>query len=217
MDMKLELVGVPVTDIDRAKEFYVDIVGFHLDHDHAVSDEVRFVQLTPPGSACSIAIGKGLTQMVPGGLDNLQLVVADADAIRAAYARIGRDDAVVSPRTIDLGENRVNVVYDINEGGRTKIRAVNFIGNNAFGDRRLSDVVATKRTGLLSFFTRDDIYDEDRLRARQDHAVHPRQQVRDQAGDREGQIRGSRNRFRHQEGIRAQERKTGAVRRRGGR
>ena len=83
MDMKLELVGVPVTDVDRAKEFYVEKVGFHLDHDHTVGDEIRFVQLTPPGSACSIAIGRGLTQLTPGGLDNLQLVVADADAIRA--------------------------------------------------------------------------------------------------------------------------------------
>ena len=83
MDMKLELIGVPVTDVDRAKEFYVDRVGFHLDHDHTVSDDLRFVQLTPPGSACSIAIGKGLTQIAPGGLDNLQMVVADADAVRA--------------------------------------------------------------------------------------------------------------------------------------
>ena len=83
MDMKLELVGVPVTDVDRAKEFYVEKVGFNADHDYTVSDEIRFVQLTPPGSACSIAIGKGLTEIVPGGLDNLQMVVADADAARA--------------------------------------------------------------------------------------------------------------------------------------
>lgn len=83
MDMKLELVAVPVTDVDRAKEFYVERVGFNADHDHTVSDEIRFVQLTPPGSACSIAIGKGLTQIVPGGLDNLQLVIADAEAVRA--------------------------------------------------------------------------------------------------------------------------------------
>ncbi|GAA2487031.1 glyoxalase superfamily protein [Terrabacter carboxydivorans] len=83
MDMKLELVAVPVTDVDRAKDFYVDKVGFNADHDHTVSEEVRFVQLTPPGSACSIAIGKGLTQIVPGGLDNLQMVIADADAARA--------------------------------------------------------------------------------------------------------------------------------------
>ena len=82
MEMKLELVTVPVTDVDRAKEFYVR-VGFNADHDHTVSEEIRFVQLTPPGSACSIAIGKGLTAMAPGSLDNLQMVVADADATRA--------------------------------------------------------------------------------------------------------------------------------------
>ena len=82
MDMKLELVMVPVTDVDRAKDFY-ERVGFTVDHDYAVSDEVRFVQLTPPGSACSIAIGQGLTQMPPGSLDNLQAVVSDADAMHA--------------------------------------------------------------------------------------------------------------------------------------
>ena len=83
MDMKLELVAVPVSDVDRAKEFYVDKVGFHADHDHVISDELRFVQLTPPGSACSITIGTGLTRMTPGSLDNMQMVVADADDIRA--------------------------------------------------------------------------------------------------------------------------------------
>ncbi len=82
MDIKLELVAVPVTDVDRAKAFY-EQVGFHADHDHTVSDDVRFVQLTPPGSACSIAIGKGLTGMVPGSLDNMQAVVADVEAARA--------------------------------------------------------------------------------------------------------------------------------------
>jgi catechol 2,3-dioxygenase-like lactoylglutathione lyase family enzyme len=82
MDMKLELVAVPVTDVDRAKAFY-EKVGFVLDHDHTVSEEIRFVQLTPPGSACSIALGRGLTQMEPGSLDNLQMVVADADTTRA--------------------------------------------------------------------------------------------------------------------------------------
>jgi catechol 2,3-dioxygenase-like lactoylglutathione lyase family enzyme len=88
MDMKLELVGVPVTDVDRAKDFYVQ-VGFVLDHDHTVSEEVRFVQMTPPGSACSIAFGLGLTTMAPGSLDNLQMVVADADAIRAELSERG--------------------------------------------------------------------------------------------------------------------------------
>ncbi len=78
MEMKLELVMVPVTDIDRAKEFYVR-AGFNADHDQTVSDDVRFVQLTPPGSGCSIAIGRGITQMQPGSLDNLQMVVKDAD------------------------------------------------------------------------------------------------------------------------------------------
>ncbi|TQL51813.1 catechol 2,3-dioxygenase-like lactoylglutathione lyase family enzyme [Ornithinicoccus hortensis] len=82
MDMKLELVAVPVTDVDRAKDFYVR-AGFVADHDHTVSEDVRFVQLTPPGSACSIALGKGLTEMAPGSLDNMQMVVPDADAARA--------------------------------------------------------------------------------------------------------------------------------------
>jgi catechol 2,3-dioxygenase-like lactoylglutathione lyase family enzyme len=81
MDMKLEMVALPITDVDRAKEFYVN-VGFSLDHDHEVGEDVRFVQMTPPGSACSIAFGKGLTAMAPGSLDNLQ-VVANADAARA--------------------------------------------------------------------------------------------------------------------------------------
>jgi catechol 2,3-dioxygenase-like lactoylglutathione lyase family enzyme len=88
MDMKLELVAVPVTDIDRAKEFYVK-VGFNADHDHTVSDEVRFVQMTPPGSACSIAFGKGLTEMAPGSLDNLQCVIANADAVHDELAGRG--------------------------------------------------------------------------------------------------------------------------------
>jgi catechol 2,3-dioxygenase-like lactoylglutathione lyase family enzyme len=83
MDMKLELVFVPVSDVDRAKAFYVDKVGFNADHDHRVTPELRFVQLTPPGSACSISIGEGLSDMAPGSARGLQLVVADADAARA--------------------------------------------------------------------------------------------------------------------------------------
>ena len=86
--MKLELVAVPVTDVDRARDFYVQ-VGFVLDHDHTVSDDVRFVQLTPPGSGCSIAVGKGITEMTPGSLDNLQMVVADADEARADLKQRG--------------------------------------------------------------------------------------------------------------------------------
>ncbi|MEO5662654.1 MAG: VOC family protein [Nocardioides sp.] len=82
MDMKLELIMVPVTDVDEAKAFY-EKVGFVVDHDHTVSDEIRFVQLTPPGSACSIAVGRGLTEMTPGSLDNMQIVIADADETHA--------------------------------------------------------------------------------------------------------------------------------------
>src|SRR5438067_11368420 len=81
MDMKLELVPVPVTDVDRAKSFYVDMVGFNLDHDHTVNDQLRFVQLAPPGSACSIALGTGLTDRPPGSAQ-LQLVVSDIHAAR---------------------------------------------------------------------------------------------------------------------------------------
>ena len=78
MDMKLELVAVPVSDVDRAKAFYVDQVGFVADVDQTVSDDIRFVQLTPPGSACSIAFGRGIVDSVPGSLKGLQIVVADA-------------------------------------------------------------------------------------------------------------------------------------------
>jgi predicted enzyme related to lactoylglutathione lyase len=83
MDWKLELVAVPVSDVDRAKAFYTDNVGFNADHDFTVSDEVRFVQLTPRGSACSIALGKGITSAAPGSVQGLQLVVADINAARA--------------------------------------------------------------------------------------------------------------------------------------
>jgi catechol 2,3-dioxygenase-like lactoylglutathione lyase family enzyme len=96
MDMKLELVTVPVSDVDRAKEFYVDKVGFVEDHDQVVNDDLRFVQLTPPGSACSICIGIGLTEMTPGSLDNLQIVVPDADAIKAELVGRGVDASEVS-------------------------------------------------------------------------------------------------------------------------
>ena len=83
MDWKLELIGVPVTDVDRAKAFYSEQVGFTVDHDHTVSDEIRFVQITPPGSACSIAFGQGLSPMEPGSLQGLQVVVPDVAAARA--------------------------------------------------------------------------------------------------------------------------------------
>ncbi|HKA83420.1 MAG TPA: glyoxalase superfamily protein [Acidimicrobiales bacterium] len=83
MDWKLELVAVPVSDVDRAKDFYAEKAGFNVDHDHAVSDEIRFVQLTPPGSGCSIALGKGISAMPPGSAQGLQMVVDDIEAARA--------------------------------------------------------------------------------------------------------------------------------------
>jgi catechol 2,3-dioxygenase-like lactoylglutathione lyase family enzyme len=82
MDMKIELVAIPVTDVDRAKAFYVDQVGFNADHDYQVNEALRFVQLTPPGSACSIVIGEGITEMPPGSQRGVQMVVADAAAAR---------------------------------------------------------------------------------------------------------------------------------------
>ncbi|WP_457541578.1 VOC family protein [Streptomyces filamentosus] len=93
MDIKLELIGVPVTDVDRAKAFY-ERVGFHADHDVTVSEDIRFVQMTPPGSACSIAFGKGITEMTPGSLDNMQVVVDD----------IERAHAELTARGVEAGE-----------------------------------------------------------------------------------------------------------------
>jgi predicted enzyme related to lactoylglutathione lyase len=90
MDFKLELVNIPVSDVDRAKAFYTDNAGFNADHDFRVSDEIRFVQLTPPGSACSIAIGTGLgSDAAPGSVQGMQVVVSDIEAARAELA--GRD------------------------------------------------------------------------------------------------------------------------------
>jgi catechol 2,3-dioxygenase-like lactoylglutathione lyase family enzyme len=89
VDFRLELVLVPVSDVDRAKAFYSEKAGFNADHDHRVSDEIRFVQLTPPGSACSIALGEGLTEMEPGSLQGLQLVVEDIEAARAELVERG--------------------------------------------------------------------------------------------------------------------------------
>jgi catechol 2,3-dioxygenase-like lactoylglutathione lyase family enzyme len=89
MDWRLELVQVPVSDVDRAKAFYTEKAGFNADHDHQVSDELRFVQLTPPGSACSIALGTGLSGMQPGSLEGLQMVVSDIHAARTELAERG--------------------------------------------------------------------------------------------------------------------------------
>jgi catechol 2,3-dioxygenase-like lactoylglutathione lyase family enzyme len=89
MDFKLELVAVPVSDVDRAKAFYTEKAGFNADHDREVSDEIRFVQLTPPGSACSIALGKGIVDTEPGSVQGLQMVVSDINAARDELAGRG--------------------------------------------------------------------------------------------------------------------------------
>ena len=91
MDWKLELIAIPVTDVDRAKAFYVDKLGFNADHDHTVSDEMRFVQLTPPGSACSIAIGIGVTEAEPGSVRGMQVVVDDVAKAREELVGRGVD------------------------------------------------------------------------------------------------------------------------------
>ncbi|MCW2646106.1 MAG: hypothetical protein QOF87_3504 [Pseudonocardiales bacterium] len=83
MDMKLEVIPVPVSDADEAKAFYTEKAGFTADHDHQVSPELRFIQLTPPGSACSIVIGDGISKSPPGSLQGLQLVVSDVEAVHA--------------------------------------------------------------------------------------------------------------------------------------
>ncbi|MGO1165175.1 MAG: glyoxalase superfamily protein [Janibacter sp.] len=89
MDMKIELVAIPVTDVDRAKSFYVDQVGFVADHDHVVTPQLRFVQLTPPGSACSVVLGEGITEMAPGSQKGVQMVIEDADAAHARLTERG--------------------------------------------------------------------------------------------------------------------------------
>ena len=99
MDWKLELIAIPVSDVDRAKAFYTEKVGFNADHDHIVSDEIRFVQLTPPGSACSIALGKGVIDTEPGSAAGLQMTVSDIEAARAELA--GRGVEVSPVQTMD--------------------------------------------------------------------------------------------------------------------
>jgi catechol 2,3-dioxygenase-like lactoylglutathione lyase family enzyme len=101
MDWKIELVAIPVTDVDRAKAFYVDQVGFHADHDHQVSETLRFVQLTPPGSACSVVMGTGITDMPPGSQKGVQVVVADA--ARAQQELIARGVAATDIEVLPWG------------------------------------------------------------------------------------------------------------------
>jgi catechol 2,3-dioxygenase-like lactoylglutathione lyase family enzyme len=101
VDWKLELIGVPVSDVDRAKSFYTEKAGFVADHDHRVSDEIRFVQLTPPGSACSIVIGEGIVDTPPGSAQSLQMVVSDVEAARAEL--VARDVDVTEIQDFDWG------------------------------------------------------------------------------------------------------------------
>ena len=89
MDWKLELVAIPVSDVDRAKAFYAEKAGFTVDHDHRVSDEIRFVQVTPPGSACSIAFGNGVSEAAPGSVKGLQIVVSDIGPLTASLPDAG--------------------------------------------------------------------------------------------------------------------------------
>jgi catechol 2,3-dioxygenase-like lactoylglutathione lyase family enzyme len=91
MDWKIELVAIPVSDVDRAKAFYTEQAGFNADHDHTVSEDIRFVQLTPPGSACSIALGKGIISEPPGSVQGMQMVVPDIHAAHAELAGRGVD------------------------------------------------------------------------------------------------------------------------------
>ena len=116
--MRLELIAVPVTDVDRAKAFYVDQVGFNADHDHTVSDEIRFVQLTPPGSACSIAIGKGITTAEPGSVQGMQMVVADVEAARAELVERGVE--VERGPGVPLGPVRVLPATPTATAGRSR-------------------------------------------------------------------------------------------------
>ena len=113
MDMKLEVVPVPVTDVDRAKAFYVERIGFNADFDQQVDETVRFVQLTPPGSACSIVIGTGITDMAPGSVKGLMMVVADAQATRDEL--LGRGAEVSEVEVLEWG----SFVYFSDPDGNT--------------------------------------------------------------------------------------------------
>lgn len=118
MDWKIELIILPVTDVDRARDFYANKIGFHIDHDHVVSDDLRFVQLTPPGSGCSIAVGKGLTDAEPGSVQGLQIVVDDIEAARTQLLENGVEVGPVDVQPwghflyfADPDGNRWNIQY----------------------------------------------------------------------------------------------------------
>jgi predicted enzyme related to lactoylglutathione lyase len=123
IDWKLELISVPVSDVDRAKAFYVDKVGFNADHDHRVSDEIRFVQLTPQGSACSIALTTGAHEMEPGSVEGLQLVVEDAHAARSELLERGVDVSDVQ----DFPWGRF-VFFSDPDGNRWSVQQIQYPG-----------------------------------------------------------------------------------------
>jgi catechol 2,3-dioxygenase-like lactoylglutathione lyase family enzyme len=124
MDIKLELVIIPVTDVDRAKAFYVDQLGFNADHDHTVSDDVRFVQLTPPGSACSIVIGTGLTDKPPGSAAGLQLVVSDMDTAVADLTGRGLDVGEVQVLGAPGREGFKHIFFSDPDGNRWTVQEI---------------------------------------------------------------------------------------------
>jgi len=119
MEWKLELVAIPVSDVDRAKAFYTEQAGFNADHDHRIGDEMRFVQLTPPGSACSIAIGDGIVDAPPGSVQGMQLVVSDIDAARAELVERGVEVSEV--QNFDWG---AFVFFSDPDGNRWSVQAI---------------------------------------------------------------------------------------------
>jgi predicted enzyme related to lactoylglutathione lyase len=123
IDWKLELIQVPVSDIDRAKAFYVDQVGFNDDHDHQFSEEIRFVQLTPRGSGCSISFTTGAHEMEPGSLDGLQLVVEDAHAAHDELAERGVEVSEVQ----DMPWGRF-VFFSDPDGNKWSVQQVDYPG-----------------------------------------------------------------------------------------
>lgn len=119
MDWKLELVAIPVSDVDRAKTFYTEKAGFHADHDYQVSEGLRFVQLTPPGSACSIVIGEGITEAAPGSVQGVQMVVADINAAHAELVARGVDVSEVQEFPWGLF-----VFFNDPDGNRWSVQAI---------------------------------------------------------------------------------------------
>jgi catechol 2,3-dioxygenase-like lactoylglutathione lyase family enzyme len=119
MDWKIELVAIPVSDVDRAKRFYTEQAGFNADHDHHVSEGLRFVQLTPPGSACSIAIGEGITEAAPGSVQGMQIVVADIQAAHDELA--GRGVEVSEIQEFPWGQF---VFFRDPDGNRWSVQAI---------------------------------------------------------------------------------------------